>query len=96
MIEISLEEMEVLVQDIRRINQSLTQTLYQLKNHMILLENSWQGDASLAFKDRIQSLDGKFDLYQQIVEKYATHLESIIDQYRLTEQNLHYNVSSFT
>ena len=95
MLEISVQELVPFVQMIRTLNQQLTDTLYQLKTQMIMVENYWEGDTSRMFQEKALTLDRKIEQYQEVIERYAAHLESIIEQYRLTEQNLYHNVASF-
>lgn len=95
MIEISVIELEPYVTLIRQINQQLTDTLVLLKNEMLMIENFWIGQTSSTFREKVSNLDQKIVYYQEFVERYATHLETIIEQYRITELNLQHNISEF-
>lgn len=95
MINISILELEPYVSIIRQLNQQMTDVLNSLKTQMLLVENYWEGETSETFRERVQSLNPKIEAYQETVERYASHLALIIEQYRLTEQNLQRNATSF-
>ena len=95
MIDISIYELEPYIDSIRQLNQLLTDTLFQMKNSMLMVENYWQGITSETFIDEVHQLDQKINYSQELVEKYVSHLETIIEQYRLTETNLNQNIASF-
>ena len=95
MIDISIYELEPYIDSIRQLNQLLTDTLFQMKNSMLMVENYWQGITSETFIDKVHQLDQKINYSQEFVEKYVSHLETIIEQYRLTETNLNQNIASF-
>lgn len=95
MIDISIYELEPYIDSIRQLNQLLTDTLFQMKNSMLMVENYWQGITSETFIDKVHQLDQKINYSQELVEKYVSHLETIIEQYRLTETNLNQNIASF-
>ena len=95
MIDISICELEQYVNSIVQMNQLLTDTLFQMKNSMLMVENYWQGMTSDTFIEKVQQLDQKINYSQELVDKYVSHLEAIIEQYRLTELNLNQNIASF-
>ena len=95
MIDISIYELEPYIDSIRQLNQLLTATLFLMKNSMLMVENYWQGITSETFIDKVHQLDQKINYSQELVEKYVSHLETIIEQYRLTETNLNQNIASF-
>lgn len=95
MIDISIYELEPYIDSIRQLNQLLTDTLFQMKNSMLMVENYWQGITSETFIDKVHQLDQKINYSQELVEKYVSHLETIIEQYRLTETNLNQNIAAF-
>lgn len=95
MIDISIYELEPYINSIRQLNQLLTDTLFQMKNSMLMVENYWQGITSETFIDKVHQLDQKINYSQELVEKYVSHLETIIEQYRLTETNLNQNIAAF-
>ena len=95
MINISIHELEPYIDTIRQMNQLLTDTLFQMKNSMLMVENYWQGITSETFLDKVYQLDQKINYSQELVEKYVSHLETIVEQYRLTEANLTQNIAAF-
>lgn len=95
MIDISIEPLENTITVIRQMNENLKEVLSELKAHMCSLEGSWIGAVSNTFLGKVQLLDRNFELYHQIIERYASHLEAVIEQYRLTEYNLQRNILEF-
>ena len=95
MIEISIKELEPYVNKIRQINQQLTEILLQMKKNMVMIDNYWIGNTSKTFIEKVSLLDDKKVYYLDFVERYASHLELIIEQYRLTETNLQQNAAAF-
>ena len=95
MIEITIKELDPYVNKIRQIYQQLTEILLQMKNNMVMIDNYWIGNTSKTFIEKVSLLDDKIVYYQDFVERYASHLEMIIEQYRLTETNLQQNAAAF-
>lgn len=49
------------------------------------LSATWEGDAFNSFKSQLDSLSPSLDRYSEVIQEYATFLETTAEQYETTE-----------
>lgn len=49
------------------------------------LSNIWEGDAFNSFKAQLDSLEPSLERYSEVIQEYATFLETTAEQYEATE-----------
>lgn len=94
-IEISLDHLATLVSDIRLENQKLDDAFSDLSRCIQGLEESWEGEAAIAYHESFIRMTPRFRQYQEVIESYATFLDQTIENYRLTEMALMKNAENF-
>lgn len=93
-ISITFEEVRQKASQIRSQNQSLTDTLVQIKQTINSLESVWTSDTSDTIRAKITGMQPKFDTYKEVIESYAKFLDNTVQQYENTENTLNTNASS--
>lgn len=93
-IKITFAEVRAKKQQILKHNQTLDDTLKQIKNIINALEADWTSDASDTIRSKINGMQKKFDSYREVIESYAKFLDNTVDQYEKTESDLQSNASS--
>ena len=93
-IKITFAEVRAKNQQIRRHNQTLDDTLKQIKTIINALEPDWTSDTSDTIRSKINGMQPKFDTYREVVESYAKFLDNTVEQYETTENPLQSNAAS--
>ncbi|WP_338470828.1 pore-forming ESAT-6 family protein [Niallia sp. XMNu-256] len=94
-INISLAEVTKTAQTIRTLNQSLSEKLTEIKKEMNNLQQPWQSDASNTIREKFNALAPKFDNYEQVINSYATFLDTTVQRYNEAETAINNNASQF-
>lgn len=93
-IKITFSEVRTKNQQIRKHNQTLDDTLKQIKNIINSLETDWTSDTSDTIRSKITGMQPKFDSYREVIESYAKFLDNTVEQYETTEGTLQSNAAS--
>lgn len=93
-ISITFEEVRTKANQIRSQNQTLSETLLQIKDAINKLEAVWTSDTSDTIRAKITGMQPKFDNYKTVIESYAKFLDNTVQQYETTENTLNSNASS--
>jgi len=93
-IKITFEEVRSKTAQIRSYNDTLTQTLGNIKSAINALEAEWTSDTSDTIRAKITAMQPKFDTYKEVIESYAKFLDNTVAQYESTENALNTNASS--
>lgn len=93
-ISITFEEVRAKAGEIRGYNETLTDTLQQIKKAINDLESTWTSDTSDTIRAKITGMQPKFDSYKEVIESYAKFLDNTVQQYETTENTLNTNASS--
>lgn len=93
-ISITFEEVRAKSSQIRSHNQTLTDTLAEIKKAINDLESTWTSDTSDTIRAKITGMQPKFDTYKEVIESYAKFLDQTVQQYENTESTLNSNASS--
>jgi len=96
-IRISTQEVRSTAVNIRTLNGTLNDRLQDIQAQMNGLKATWQSDAGDAIQANFQGVAGRyFTQYQQVVDAYATFLETAVSEsYETTERTLTGNASAF-
>ncbi len=96
-ISISLAEVNATADTIRTLNNSLKTDLENIKTEINNLADSWQDDGSASIRAKINAKQTVFDDYQKVIESYAKFLETTVESYQQTQQNINSkaNANSF-
>jgi len=93
-IKITFEEVRQKSQKIRTHNNTLDNTLTEIKNVINKLEADWTSDTSDTIRSKITGMQPKFDTYREVIERYAEFLDKTAEQYETTEGTLQSNAAS--
>lgn len=93
-ITITFEDLKTKTQKIRNHNETLNNTLLQIKSTINNLEAEWTSDASDTIRTKITGMQPKFDSYKEVIESYAKFLDNALAQYESTEATLNSNAGS--
>lgn len=93
-ISITFEEVRQKAAQIRSCNETLTQTLQEIKAAINALESEWTSDTSDTIRAKITGMQKTFDSYKGVIESYAKFLDNTVQQYESTESTLNTNASS--
>lgn len=93
-IKITFQEVRDKTAQIRSCNETLTQTLQDIKAAINALEVDWTSDTSDTIRAKITGMQPKFDSYKEVIESYAKFLDNTVQQYEATENTLNTNASS--
>ena len=93
-IKITFEEVRTKTKQIRGRNDTLTDTLNQIKQIINSLESQWTSDTSDTIRTKITGMQPKFDTYKEVIESYAVFLDNTVAQYEGMESALNSNASS--
>lgn len=94
-IQISFEEVLATSQLIRRMNQQMSEHHEEMRRLMNSLEPDWQSETSQTIRRKFNGLTKHFEQYHAVVESYASFLDEMVENYRMTESNLNRNAESF-
>lgn len=93
-IKITFGEVRTKTKQIRSRNDTLTDTLNQIKQIINNLESQWTSDTSDTIRAKITGMQPKFDTYKEVIESYAKFLDNTVAQYEGTESTLNSNATS--
>lgn len=94
-IKISLDEVSGTATTIRTLNNSMTQTLENIKQEMNNLSATWQSDAGETIRARFNTMSSSFEEYRKIVDSYAAFLDDTVSTYETTENTINANADAF-
>lgn len=94
-IKITFSEVKSKATQIRKCNENLNQHLIDIKNNITSLDAEWTSDASDTIRSKISGMQSKFDNYYNIIEAYATFLDTTVSNYEQTEAAINTNASAF-
>lgn len=81
--------------EVRTINDSMYETLAQIKKNMNDLNSSYDSESGREIIAAMNAMQGRFDDYKAVVDSYATFLDQTADSFRSNEQALTSNASEF-
>jgi len=84
-IDISLDAVSATAGEIRRLNDNLTNKLYQIKGQMDQLHAVWDSDAGEAIRNRFMKDAQKFEEYREVTNQYADFLDKTVTRYSENE-----------
>ena len=93
-IKITFGEVRTKTKQIRSRNDTLTDTLNQIKQIINNLESQWTSDTSDTIRAKITGMQPKFDTYKEVIESYAKFLDNTVAQYEGTESTMNSNDTS--
>lgn len=94
-VKITFAEVRAKTQQIRRHNDTLTQTLADIKTAITALEAQWTSDSSDTIRAKITGMQPKFDSYKEVIESYAKFLDNAVNKWEVQEGTLNSNASQF-
>lgn len=94
-INVSTQELRDVATDIRQRKRNLRNLLNEINNKMNNLEHTWTSDASQEIRTKMNSMKGRFDQYDEVVESYASFLVRAAEMYEETESTAKSNASAF-
>lgn len=93
-IEISTQVLRDTAETVRRLKESLNDTLKDANTTVQNLESTWDSDAGRRIREGMRSMESRFEQYRNIVETYAAFLETTADEYDRIETDLTRNANS--
>lgn len=93
-VKITFEEVRAKATEMRGYNETLTQTLQEIKSTINALEADYTSDTSDTIRSAITAMQPKFDNYKEVIESYAAFLDNVAQRYETTEGTLNTNASS--
>lgn len=84
-IDISLDALTETAAQIRRLNDSLTNKLFEIKNQMDHLDNVWSSEAGEAIRLRFTKSAQRFEEYKELTNQYAAFLDKTVSTYSENE-----------
>ncbi|MCY9692057.1 pore-forming ESAT-6 family protein [Paenibacillus alginolyticus] len=94
-INISLAEVTSTANRIRSVNTNLLDKLKEIKTEMNSLTSTWQSEASDTAQNKFNALESKFTNYYDIIQAYATFLDTTVTNYDAAETKINANASAF-
>ena len=95
-INISLNEVNDLSNEIKRINTNILDILNYAKQEMMSLSNDWQSSGSEMIRNRFQYFSNKFIEQKDVIDSYAKFLDYTVDSYDSLETTITKNASSIS
>lgn len=94
-INVSTQEMRDTAQEIRQRKTTLREYLNNINKKMNDLERSWTSEAATEIRKKMNAMQGRFNEYDTVVEKYASFLVKAAEMYEETEATAKRNASAF-
>ena len=95
-INISLNEVNDLSNEIKRINTNILDILNYAKQEMMSLSNDWQSSGSEMIRNRFQYFSNKFIEQKDVIDSYARFLDYTVASYDSLETTITKNASSIS
>ena len=95
-INISLNEVNDLSNEIKRINTNILDILNYAKQEMMSLSNDWQSSGSEMIRNRFQYFPNKFIEQKDVIYSYAKFLNYTVASYDSLETTITKNASSIS
>ncbi len=92
-LNISLEQVSETAAVIRSLNQSMYETLSQMKRWMNDTDASWISDAGEMIRTRFNQFALRFDTQKEDIDSYARFLDRTVTDYDTLETALNANAS---
>jgi WXG100 family type VII secretion target len=92
--KIQFQEVRGKAAELRRCNRELTASLQTVRRTIGALEAQWTSDTSDTIRARIDAMQPKFDMYEEVINSYAKFLENTAAQYEAAEKTLQTQASS--
>lgn len=93
-LSIQLQQVQQNTNQIRQVNQKMYDTLITMKQLMMQLEGEWISNGSQEIRQRFQQLSARFEQHQQVIDAYATFLDTAIASYQSLEATITANASN--
>ena len=87
-IKVSTQVLRDTAKKIRTINTSLDEKLSDINKKMQSLESSWESDAARDIRDAMNAMLPRFEQYWNVINSYATFLDTAAGQYEQTETTI--------
>jgi len=81
--------------DVRKNRGEHDATIQRLSNIVNGLSDVWQGDAQNAFVERYRSMEQTFKQFSEMLEGYATLMDTAANQLQETDTSLKQTMNSF-
>ncbi len=94
-INVSTQEMRDTAAEIRKRKETLRNQLDEINKKMNDLEQTWASEASTEIRGKMNGMKGRFDQYDNVVDKYAEFLVTAAEMYEETETTAKKNASAF-
>ena len=95
-INISLNEVNDLSNEIKRINTNILDILNYAKQEMMSLSNDWQSSGSEMIRNRFQYFSNKFIEQKDVIDSYAKFLDYTVSSCDSIETTITKNASSIS
>ena len=95
-INISLNEVNDLSNEIKRINTNILDILNYAKQEMMSLSNDWQSSGSEMIRNRFQYFSNKFIEQKDVIDSYTKFLDYTVASYDSLETTITKNASSIS
>lgn len=94
-IEVSTARLASTAEDIKTLNQNLTDQLAEIRKEVKELVNIWDSEASEVLRGDFESYAPKFQEYKEVVDSYVTFLKQTAEAYDKTETHIKSNADLF-
>lgn len=84
-IKVSSEMLRGAAADIKQLGTQFNSVAEEFYQGMTSLQSMWEGDAFNSFKTQVDALKPSLERYYQVINDYATFLETSAEQYETTE-----------
>ena len=92
-LNISLEQVSETASVLRTLNQSMYDSLQQMKRFMNNTDSSWMSEAGETIRTRFNQFAVRFESQKEDIDSYARFLERTVTDYDTLETTLNSNAS---
>lgn len=92
-IQISLQEVQDTVNQLRSLNMLMDEELNAMKSEMNRLDSSWISDGSLEIRNKFNLFSSRFEKQKETINQYAKFLDLAVSSYDTLETTITSNAS---
>ena len=92
-IRISFDEVTEAAAKIRRLNESIYDSVQAMQRQMEQLDGTWVSQGSQEIRERFALFAGRFEQQREVIESYADFLDMTVLSYETLETTIHANAS---
>ena len=92
-IQISLQEVQDTVNQLRSLNMLMDEELNAMKSEMNRLDSSWISDGSLEIRNKFNLFSSRFEKQKETINQYAKFLDLAVSSYGTLETTITSNAS---